>query len=106
MIDFQKLLTLSLIPTVVFTLLSFLSMVLTTHYWILTDYFVGRWLRRKSQFPEKNKFEWDDVIVDYTESSTNVTIAAACLCLAAGVNGIIAYSKLKPSTMDLDYHAV
>jgi hypothetical protein len=106
MVDFRKLLTLSLIPTIIFTLLSFISLVLTTHYWILTDYFVGRWWKRKSQFPEKNKFPWDDVIVDYTESSTNATIAAACLCLAAGVNAIVAYFKLKPNALDLDYHSV
>ncbi|KAL1612294.1 hypothetical protein SLS60_000518 [Paraconiothyrium brasiliense] len=105
MVGFQKLLTLSLIPAVVFALLSFISIILTTHYWILTDYFVGRWLKRKSQFPEKNKFPWDDVIVDYTEVSTNATIASGCLCLAAAINCIIAYSKLKPNTMDLDYHS-
>lgn len=105
MVDFQKLLTLSLIPTAIFTLLSFISIVLTAHYWILTDYFVGRWLKRKSQFPEKTKFQWDDVIVDYTETSTNAIIAAGCLCLAAGVNCIVAYFKLKPNTMDLDYHS-
>lgn len=106
MVQYQKILTLSLIPAVTFAFLSFLSIILTTHYWILTDYFVGRWLKRKSTFPEAKKFPWDDVIVDYTETSTNATITSGCLCLAAAINCIIAYFKLKPNTMDLDYHSV
>ncbi|KAF1976050.1 hypothetical protein BU23DRAFT_59759 [Bimuria novae-zelandiae CBS 107.79] len=105
MVQFQKLLTLSLAPTILFAILSFISMVLTTHYWILTDYFVGRWLKRRSNFPEKNRFPWDDVIVDFTEPSTNATITSACMCLGAAVWCIVAYFKLRPSEMDLDYHS-
>lgn len=103
---YRQILNLSLAPTILFAILSFVSIVLTSHYWILTDYIVGRWLKRRSQFPEKNKYPWDDVIVDYTESSTNATIVSGCLCLAAAINCIVAYFKLKPVTMDLDYHLV
>ena len=103
---YRQILNLSLAPTILFALLSFLSIVLTSHYWILTDYIVGRWVKRRSQFPEKNKYQWDDVIIDYTESSTNATIVSGCLCLAAAVNCIVAYFKLKPVAMDLDYHLV
>lgn len=106
MVGFQKLLKFSLVPTVLFAILSFLSIVLTTHYWILTDYFVGRWLKRRSTFPEKTKFTWDDVIVDYTEPSTNATIVSGCLCFAAAINCVVAYFKLKHNAMDLDYHSV
>jgi len=40
MVEHQKLLTLSLIPTITFALLAFISIILTSHEWILTDYFV------------------------------------------------------------------
>lgn len=102
MMNFRNLLTLSLIPTVIFTLLSLLSILLTATYWIISDYFVGRWLKRPSQFPEKNKFQWDDVVVSYTETSTNAIITAGCLCLAAGVNCTLVQdtsSRCKPQAM-------
>lgn len=102
--QYSKLLVLSLVPTVLFAILSFVSIILTTHYWILTDYFIGRWIKRRSTFPEKDKFPWDDVIVDFTEPSTNATIVSGCLCLTAAVNCIVAFFKLKANTMDLDYH--
>jgi hypothetical protein len=106
MMDYRKILTISLVPSVLFAILSLISIFLTSHYWVLTDYFVGRWMKLESQFPEKTKFRWDDVIVDYTESSTNATIVSGCLCLAASVNCIVAYFKLKPAAIDLDYHSV
>lgn len=106
MVNYGTILTLSLAPTVLFASLSLVSIFLTSHYWVLTDYFVGRWLKLESQFPEKTKFRWDDIIVDYTESSTNATIVSGCLCLGAAVNAIVAYFKLRSKAMDLDYHSV
>lgn len=93
-----RLLNLSLVPSIFFILLSLVSIVLTSHYWILTDYFTGRWLVVLSTFPEKTKFAFDNVIVDYTESSTNATIISGCLCLTAAVNAIVAYFKLRGGT--------
>jgi hypothetical protein len=103
---FEEVLKMAVIPAISLTVLSFLSIVLTTHYWILGDWTMGRWVPMPSEFPEKTKFPVDDVIVDYTESNTQATIISGCLNLAAGVMAICAWKKLKTNKMDTDYHLV
>lgn len=106
MMDYQKVLKLSLFPAIVYIVLSFITIILTTHYWILGDWIMGRWIPVQSQFKEKTKFPIDDVIVDYTEPSTNATIVSGCLNMTAGVMAVIAFNKLKKGDMDTDFHMV
>lgn len=104
--DYQRILKLSPIPNIILLLLSLVSLMLTTHYWILTDYIMGRLILRPSTFPEKNRYPTDKVVVDFTESSTNATIVAGCLCLVAAINAIIGAGELRRHELDLEYHKV
>ena len=93
-------------PSISLLVLSFLSVILTTHYWILGDWIMGRWISVKSEFPEKNRFPIDEVIIDYTEPSTQATIISGCLNLTAGVVAVIAWRKLKNGSIDTAFHSV
>jgi 3-polyprenyl-4-hydroxybenzoate decarboxylase len=106
--QYESLLRLALVPSIVFFLLSLLSVVLTTHYWILGDWFISRWVKvMTAELDERTqKFKVDDTIVWYTEKDTNVTIASGCLCLTAAIVALIAWSTLRKPDMDSQLAAV
>jgi hypothetical protein len=104
--EFEKVLQIALIPSISLILLSLLSIVLTTHYWILADYTIPRWMALPSEFPEQNRFPIDDTIVYYTDATVQATIISGCLNLAAGVMAVWSWRKLRSRDLETEYHAV
>jgi hypothetical protein len=106
--QYETLLRLALVPSIVFFLLSLVSVILTTHYWLLGDWIITRWVKViTSEVDERTKKNLvDDVIVWYTEKDTNVTIASGCLCLTAAIIALIAWSTLRKPDMDSQLSAV
>ncbi|KAH3957639.1 hypothetical protein HBH98_228690 [Parastagonospora nodorum] len=100
--QYDKLLHLALVPSIVFFLLSLVSVALTTHYWILGDWIVPRDLRvTTDQFNERTQsFRYDDTIVYYVDRETDSTVAAGCLCFGAAIAGMIAWCTLRKPGMD------
>lgn len=105
---YETVLGLALVPSIVFFLLSLVSVVLTIHYWILGDWIVPRNVTvTTNEFDQRTqKYITDDTIVYFTEIDTNATIASGCLCLAAGVIALIAWSTLRKPGMDSQLAAV
>lgn len=104
---YERVLNLSLIPTTLFFLLSLVSIVITAHYWIIGDWLMPRWIAVPTTFNQRtNSWNHDDMIVDYTEPSTNATIISGCLCLTAAVMAGIAWHKLRKRDMDSDFQLV
>jgi hypothetical protein len=106
--QYRPILDLAIYPSVVFLLLSFVSVVLTTHYWILGDWIVPRDITvTLSTINDRTKRpDTDDTIVYFTDRETNVTISSCVLCLSAAVAGIIAWSALRKPDMDSQFAAV
>ncbi|KAF2690665.1 hypothetical protein K458DRAFT_412020 [Lentithecium fluviatile CBS 122367] len=102
---FQTVLQLTLPLSAVLIALSTISIILTIHYWAVADFVVTRWIPMPSEFPEKNRFPIDDVIIDYSGTNTTATVISGFLNLAAGLMAIIAWKKLKGRQMDTDFHA-
>ncbi|KAH7389645.1 hypothetical protein DE146DRAFT_635349 [Phaeosphaeria sp. MPI-PUGE-AT-0046c] len=99
--QYERTLRLALIPTIVFFLLSIVSVALTTHYWILGDWVVPRGIRLTTGIDERTRLpKTDFTIVDFIDKETDVTIAAGCLCLSAAIVALIAYSTLRKPGMD------
>ena len=106
--EYQKILRLALVPSVVFLLLSLVSVALTTHYWIIGDWIMTRGVQVPTdEFDERlQRYKTDSTIVWYTDKETDVTIASGCLNLTAAVVALIAWSTLRKSGMDSQYAAV
>ena len=106
--QYDKLLHLALVPSIVFFLLSLVSVALTTHYWILGDWIVPRDLRvTTDQFNERTQsFRYDDTIVYYVDRETDSTVAAGCLCFGAAIAGMIAWCTLRKPGMDTQLASV
>lgn len=100
--DYRKLLTLALGPTILFFLLSLVSVALTTHYWIIGDWIVPRGVRvRTDNFNERTQsYAIDETIVYFTENDTDATIVSGCLCLTAAVVALIACVELRKPGLD------
>ncbi|KAJ4988240.1 hypothetical protein SVAN01_06336 [Stagonosporopsis vannaccii] len=100
--DYRKLLTLALVPSVLFLLLSLVSVALTTHYWIIGDWITPRGVRVVTDdFNERTQsYTIDETIVYFTENDTDATIVSGCLCLTAGVIAVIAWAELRKPGMD------
>lgn len=105
--QYEKTLKLALIPTIIFFLLSLVSVALTTHYWILGDWIVPRGVRLITGIDERTRAPVTDfTIVDFIDKETDSTIAAGCLCLTAAIVALIAYSTLRKPGMDTQLAAV
>ncbi|EUC31920.1 hypothetical protein COCCADRAFT_100038 [Bipolaris zeicola 26-R-13] len=102
MLRFDVILKLALVPSILYLLTSVVSVALTTHYWILTDWVVPRGvLVTTSDFDERaRQFVTDATIVYFTDADTDATIVSGCLNLAAAVIAIIAWSTLRKPGMD------
>ncbi|CAO2658561.1 Nn.00g062840.m01.CDS01 [Neocucurbitaria sp. VM-36] len=105
--EYEKILRLALVPSIVFLLLSLVSVALTTHYWIIGDWIMTRWVQVPTdEFDVRlQRYKTDSTIVWYTDKDTDVTIASGCLNLTAAVVALIAWSTLRKSGMDSQYAA-
>jgi hypothetical protein len=105
---YEKTLRLALGPTIVFFLLSLVSVALTTHYWILGDWIVPRGVSiTTTDFNDRTQsYRKDYTIVYFIDKETDATIAAGCLCLSASVMALIAWSTLRKPGMDTQLAAV
>ncbi|KAF2026283.1 hypothetical protein EK21DRAFT_103355 [Setomelanomma holmii] len=93
--QYEKILRVALVPTIVFFLLSLVSLALTTHYWILGDWIVPRGVRIGTDY----------TIVYFKDNETDATVASACLNLSAAVMALIAWSTLRKPGMDTQFAA-
>jgi hypothetical protein len=100
--EYRKLLTLTLVPSILLLLLSLVSVALTTHYWIIGDWITPRGVRvQTSTFNDRTQsYTIDETIVYFTETDTDATIVSGCLCLTAGVVAVIAWAQLRKPGMD------
>lgn len=100
--DFRKLLTLAIVPSVLFFLLSLVSVALTTHYWIIGDWITPRGVKvQTGAFNERTQsYTIDETIVYFTEKDTDATVVSGCLCLTAAVVALIAWVQLRKPDMD------
>jgi hypothetical protein len=104
---YQKILSLALAPSIVFFLLSLVSVALTTHYWIIGDWIVPRGVQVPTEFDDRlQQWKTDDTIVYFTDADTDATIVSGCLNLTAAVLALIAWSTLRKPGMDSQYAAV
>jgi hypothetical protein len=105
---YEKILGLALVPSIALFFLSFVSVILTIHYWILGDWIVPRGVTITTDEIDQRtqRYITDDLSVFYTDIDTNATIASGCLCLAAGVMALIAWSTLRKPGMDSQLAAV
>lgn len=108
MMEYSKILRLALVPTILFFLLSLVSVALTTHYWIIGDWIVPRGVTvTTSEFDQRTqRYVTDDTIVYFTTTDADATIVSGCMNLTAGVIALIAWSTLRKPGMDSQLAAV
>lgn len=108
MIEYAKVLRLALVPTILFFLLSLVSVALTTHYWIIGDWIVPRGVTVTTNELDQRtqRYLTDDTIVYFTYRDADATIVSGCMNLAAGVIALIAWSTLRKPGMDSQLAAV
>lgn len=106
--EYRKLLTLALVPSILFFLLSLVSLALTTHYLILGDWVVPRGVKvQTSTFNDRTQsYAIDETIIYFTQSDTDTTIVSGCLCLTAAIVALIAYAQLRKPGMDTQFATV
>jgi hypothetical protein len=85
--QYEKILRLALLPTILFFILSLASVALTTHYWILGDWIVPRGVRivTDNYNQRTQTYTVDDTIVFFIDKETDATITSGCLCLIAAI---------------------
>jgi hypothetical protein len=106
--EYRKLLTLALVPSILFLLLSLISVALTTHYWIIGDWITPRGVKvQTSTFNDRTQsYVIDETIVYFTETDTDATIVSGCICLTAAVVALIAWAQLRKPGMDTQFATV
>jgi hypothetical protein len=99
---YDRVLRLALVPSIIFFVLSLVSVALTAHYWIIGDWIVPRGVQVvTSEFNDRlQQYVIDDTIVYFTEADTDATIASGCLNLTAAVVALIAWSTLRKKDID------
>jgi maltodextrin utilization protein YvdJ len=102
MMRYDRVLRLALVPSIIFFLLSLVSVALTAHYWIIGDWIVPRFVKvTTNEFNDRiQQYVTDDTIVYFTETDTDVTIASGCLNLTAAIVALIAWSTLRKPGID------
>jgi hypothetical protein len=108
MLQYDKVLRLALLPSILFLLLSLVSVALTTHYWVIGDWIVPRGVTiQTDEFNERlQQYVTDDAIVYFKDADTDATIVSGCLNLTAAVMALIAWSTLRKPDMDTQHAAV
>ncbi|KAI1584358.1 hypothetical protein PtrEW13061_008467, partial [Pyrenophora tritici-repentis] len=102
MLRYEGILKFSLVPSIIFFLLSLASVALTTTYWIFGDWIVPRYINVvTTEFDDRaQRYVTDKTIVYFTNEDTDATIVSGCLNLTAGVLALIAWSSLRKPDMD------
>lgn len=108
MIEYGAILRQSLVPSIVFLLVSLVSVALTTHYWIIGDWIVPRGVTvTTSTLDERTRrYITDETIVYFTSADADATVVSGCLNLTAAVIALIAWSTLRKPGMDSQFAAV
>jgi 3-polyprenyl-4-hydroxybenzoate decarboxylase len=108
MMRYDRVLRLALVPSMIFFLLSLVSVALTAHYWIIGDWIVPRAVKIvTNEFNDRmQQYVTDDTIVYFTEPDTDATIASGCLNLTAAIVALIAWSTLRKPGIDSQDSAV
>ncbi|KAF2796483.1 hypothetical protein K505DRAFT_323280 [Melanomma pulvis-pyrius CBS 109.77] len=96
--DFETLLRLALIPTYFSLTLCLITAILITHYWLLGDFFTKAYLTIIDP-PSQKKVE---IFIDFLPPATDAAIVSASTALIATIIAIIAWYKLRRSSMDLE----
>ncbi|KAF1828054.1 hypothetical protein BDW02DRAFT_575172 [Decorospora gaudefroyi] len=97
MLQYDTVLKFALVPSIIFFLISLVSVALTTHYWIIGDWIVPRAVQIvTSEFNERlQQYVTDDTIVYFTDPDSDATIVSGCLNLTAAVVALVAWSTLR-----------
>ncbi|KAF1937301.1 hypothetical protein EJ02DRAFT_437955 [Clathrospora elynae] len=105
--QYDRILRLALVPSILFFFLSLASVALTTHYWIIGDWIVPRGVQvLTSDYDDRlQRYKIDETIVYFTEAETDATIASGCLNLIAALMALIAWSTLRKPDMDSQFAA-
>ena len=108
MLRYEGILNFSLVPSIIFFILSLASVALTTTYWIFGDWIVPRYINIvTSEFDDRaQQYVTDETIVYFTNEDTDATIVSGCLNLTAGVLALIAWSSLRKPDMDSQLNTV
>ncbi|KAF9693893.1 hypothetical protein EKO04_008184 [Ascochyta lentis] len=103
--QYRKPLTLALVPSILFFLLSLVSVALTTHYWIIGDWITPRGVKvQTGTFNDRTQsYTIDETMVYFTSNDTDATIVSGCLCLTAGVVSLIVWAQLRKPDMDTQF---
>jgi hypothetical protein len=100
---YENILRLTLVPAILLLLLSFVSVALTTHYWIIGDWILNKGVKvQTDDFIERTqKYRIDETIVYFLQSVTDATIVSGCLCLTAAIVAVVAWVQLRKPGIDL-----
>jgi hypothetical protein len=98
----ENILRLTLVPAILLLLLSFVSVALTTHYWIIGDWILNKGVKvQTDDFIERTqKYRIDETIVYFLQSVTDATIVSGCLCLTAAIVAVVAWVQLRKPGID------
>ena len=99
---FDKILRFTLVPAILLLLLSFVSVALTTHYWIIGDWILTKGVKvQTDDFIERTqKYRIDETIVYFVQTVTDATIVSGCLCLVAAIVAVVAWAQLRKPGME------
>ncbi|ORY00092.1 hypothetical protein BCR34DRAFT_547114 [Clohesyomyces aquaticus] len=96
----STLLNFSLLPTFLLLLISITALVLSTHSWILLDWYIQSWVW--IDFEPTGKPE--QAIIEYIYIPTDVSISAGCFGIASAVVTIVGWVRLRRLDMNLEYN--
>lgn len=101
----------TLLPTILLFAICFACMALTTHSWILQDWFLPRHTADehdleiiKDLLPTYRDIP--SIFIEYIAAPTDAMLTAACLGVGAGIVCIIGWYKLRRADMDMAHNLV
>ncbi|KAF2018263.1 hypothetical protein BU24DRAFT_167832 [Aaosphaeria arxii CBS 175.79] len=97
---YERILSFTLVPTILLLVLSFVSTILTTTYWIFGDWVLPRYFLEGKDVPGKP--ELNESLIEYVTPATDATVATAAIGIFAGVVCVLGYTKLRKGNMDLE----
>jgi hypothetical protein len=97
----ETILRLSLFVSIFLFILCLTTTLLTTVYWILSDWLVFRYITVLSAQNKKNEF-----LLYYMQTPTDASIVSGCVGMATGVVAFLAWYKLRRADMDFEHNMV
>jgi hypothetical protein len=97
----ETILRLSLFLSIFLFILCLTTTLLTTVYWILSDWLVFRYITVLSAQNKKNEF-----LLYYMQTPTDASIVSGCVGMATGVVAFLAWYKLRRADMDFEHNMV